>query len=172
MAEAVNTVDAREGRLSLEAVQLILVGHLSWDQAAFASKGLGLVQKVSLRLIADRSVAFLAAFGLGGLERQHVALVGPAWLDLDAFLTAQAEGFLKPQGHGRVRVGHPVQLALIQLLRLGLVRYAAPVGDAIGRIVAGHDVFLADPLATQRMADMRFFIVPLLAPSACQRLTR
>ena len=62
MAEAVYTVDAREGRLCLEAVQLIPVGHLGRDQAALSCKHLGLVQQVPLRLVADRKVAFLAAF--------------------------------------------------------------------------------------------------------------
>lgn len=73
MAEAVYTVDAREGRLRFETVQLILVGHLGRDKAAFASGCLGLIQQDPLRLIADRDVAFLTPFGPCELERQHIA---------------------------------------------------------------------------------------------------
>ena len=58
-----DAVDAGSRRLRLEAIERVLVRHLGGDQASGASKHLGVLQKLALRLRANWNVAFLAAFG-------------------------------------------------------------------------------------------------------------
>ena len=146
MAVAVDAVHACGRALVLEAPQLVDVAALCRDEAAPAGERLGLIEHLALLRVADRDLARSSALGPSVLERKPVAAIGPFRPDLDRLAPPQTEGCLQPQGHRRVGVGDPGELAAAQLARLADAGDVLPVADAVVVVVAGDDVLLADLL--------------------------
>ena len=129
------------------------------------------VQDVSLRLSADGHTPFPAALGPGGLQPEHIGSICCYGSYLDSFFPAEPEGLLQFQAHPEVRIRDPVQLFSIE--RLGAVARSHTAGaQTIVIIGSGHHVPLLTLAAHQRIADMRFFMVPAATSASSQCLAR
>ncbi len=143
------SVESGGGALVLEAAQLLGVGFVRRDEATLVGESLSFLARLPLLRLADRHFPRAAALGLGVLQGEYVAPVGPLGSDLDGLLPPQPEGSLEPQAHGRymeVGVRHPRQVVRLRSLRLADVGDVLPVADAVVVTIAGDDVVLADLL--------------------------
>src|SRR3569833_278879 len=110
MAKPVPGSHSCTGGLALVDAQLLDVLAMIRDQRALAGELVGLLKDVALTLREDRDIPCPPTLGPGRLQREVIAAVRVARLELNGLFASQAEGRLEHESHTDIDIGFSAML--------------------------------------------------------------
>src|SRR3569833_1300177 len=116
------------------------------DQRALAGELVGLLQDVALTLREDRDIPCPPTLGPGRLQREVIAAVRVARLELNGLFASQAVGRLEHEAHTDIVIVFSAKRIVWQRPALGDIADMDTPREPIVIIATRHDAPLPDPL--------------------------